>query len=144
MSSLVYHWFHLVTYHLVYSIDNWNTFSKDADPLKFIKMFTPHNEFVDLLLICYFSCRLFCRPVFWKQKRLHVGFVLNVMYLSLCSCDKNHACVWFDVRNLKMIYDFPFLPFSHLSDEPLPGRNTISITIRYSLIYSEHRIFINH
>ena len=41
----------------------------------------------------------------------------------LCS---NHACVDLVCNNLKVIYDFPFLPSSLLSDEPLPGRNNLN------------------
>lgn len=50
------------------------------------------------------------------------------------------VCLWIRVKimhvcdltciNLKMICDFPFLPFLLLSDEPLPGRNKLSIIDR--------------
>lgn len=57
----------------------------------------------------------------------HKSFVLNVICLSLYSCVKiMHVCDSICI-NLKIICDFPFLPSSLLSDEPLPGRNKISI-----------------
>lgn len=53
--------------------------------------------------------------------------MLNVICLSLDSCVKiMHVCDLTCI-NLKIICDFPFLPFSLLSDEPLPGRNNLSI-----------------
>lgn len=118
------------------TFDNWIAFAK------WNEIFVAHDEqdhYPDLILVDILSACIL---------KTGEGF----MWLScwtecvclLCSRDRNHACVWFDVNNLKIICDFPFLPFSHLSDEPLPGRNTILITMRYSLIYSHHRIFINH
>lgn len=46
-----------------------------------------------------------------------------LVFKSLHVCDL--TCI-----NLKMICDSPFLPFSQLSDEPLPGRNKPSIIAR--------------
>lgn len=47
--------------------------------------------------------------------------------LSVCLSVKiMHVCDLTCI-NLKMICDFPFLPFSQLSDEPLPGMNKLSI-----------------
>lgn len=69
-------------------------------------------------------------PVFHKLKKPNVTKEICAELLLVCACIfvlKSCMCVILICINFKIICDFPFLPFSLLSDEPLPGRNKISI-----------------